>query len=92
MDSSVRTAYWWSDGCSKQGVMSTLLIPHDDLRLGDPHLRRGLHEVSDQIPRLSMLVASADAASHRRYRLLSINVNCRSQLTFIAIAELNASI
>src|SRR5436190_23176683 len=49
----------------EQGVMSTLLIPHHDLRLGDRHVRRGIHEVLEQMPRLRALVAPADATGQQ---------------------------
>ena len=42
--------------------MSTLLIPHHDVRTGDPHVRRGIHEVLEQMPRLGALVPPADPA------------------------------
>ena len=52
------TAQPWDDcvcpiesGRDEQGVMSTLLIAHHDLRLGDLHLGRGIHEVLKQMPR-----------------------------------------
>src|SRR5208282_3321204 len=94
------TAQPWDDrvcpiesGRDEQGVMSTLLIAHHDLRLGDLHLGGGIHEILKQMPRLGVLVALADAtgqqavhtAGHQR------QVNWRSKLTFIATAELNAS-
>ena len=71
--------------------MSTLLVPHHDLRLPDRHVRRGVDEVTEQMPRLGCLVAVADAAASMRYKLLAISVSCRSQLTFIATAEDKAS-
>ena len=71
--------------------MGTLLIPHYDLRLGHLHLGRGIHEVLEQMPRLGVFVAPAMWLASKRYRLLAISVNCRSQLTFIATAELKAS-
>src|SRR5690349_1625678 len=47
-------------GRDGQGVMSTLLIPHHDVRRGDRHVLRGIHEVLEQMPRLRTLVAPAD--------------------------------
>jgi hypothetical protein len=71
--------------------MGTLLIPHHDVRLGHLHLGRGIHEVLEQMPRLGLFVAPADAAGQQAVQALAISVNCRSQLTFIATAELKAS-
>ena len=48
-------------GRDEQGVMSTLLIAHHDLRLGDPHVGSRIHEISKQMPGLGVLVALANA-------------------------------
>ena len=45
--------------------MGTLLIPHHDVRLGHLHLGRGIHEVLEQMPRLGLFVAPADAAGQQ---------------------------
>ncbi len=45
--------------------MSTLLIAHHDLRLGDLHLGGGIHEILKQMPRLGVLVALADATGQQ---------------------------
>ena len=52
-------------GRDEQGVMSTLLIAHHDLRLGDLHLGGGIHEILKQMPRLGVLVALADATGQQ---------------------------
>ena len=49
-------------GRDEQGVMSTLLKTHHDIRLGDCYPGRGIDEVLKQMPRLGVLVAMADAA------------------------------
>jgi hypothetical protein len=37
-------------GRDEQGVMSTLLKAHHNLRLGDLHLGGGIHEILKQMP------------------------------------------
>ena len=46
-------------GRDEQGVMGTLLIPHEDFRLGQRHLGRGIHEVLEQMPRLGRYLSTA---------------------------------
>ena len=40
----------FESGHDEQGVMSTLLIAHHDLRLGDLHLGGGIHEILLTLP------------------------------------------
>ena len=42
------------------GVVGTLLVADDDLRLADSRLSGRIHEVSEQMSRLGLLVASSD--------------------------------
>jgi hypothetical protein len=44
----------------EQGVVGTLLVADDDLRLADSRLSGRIHEVSEQMSRLGLLVASSD--------------------------------
>src|SRR5208282_5761945 len=64
-------------GRDEQGVMGTLLIPHHDVRLGHLHLGRGIHEVLEQMPRLGLFVAPADAAGQQEGQLLMTQVGDR---------------
>ena len=78
------TAQPWDDrlcplesGRDEQGVMSTLLIAHHDLRLGDLNLGGGIHEVLKQMPRrekarrlISTVREGKEPQLHARKRLI----------------------
>src|SRR5208337_5175443 len=49
-------------GGDQQRIVGTLLEPHYDLFVRDLHTGRGVDEVAEQMPRLSDLVAVAEAA------------------------------
>jgi hypothetical protein len=44
-------------GCDEQGVMGTLLIPHEDLRFLRRHLGRGIYS-KDRIARATFSITS----------------------------------
>ena len=84
-------------GRDEQGVMGTLLIPHDDLRLGERHLGRGIHEVLEQMSRLGMFVAPADppgqqavqAAGHQGQLQVAIDLHRHRRAQRVHVKEVD---
>src|SRR5271157_1180585 len=98
------TAQPWDDrvcffesGRDEQGVMSTLLIGHHDLRLGDLHLGGGIHEILKQMPRLGVLVALADAtgqqavqaAGHQRQLEVAVDIHRDGRAQRVHVKEVD---
>src|SRR5271157_1804452 len=84
-------------GRDEQGVMSTLLIAHHDLRLSDLHLGRGIHEVLKQMPRLGVLVALADAigqqavqaTGHQRQLQVAVDLHRHGRAQRVHVKEVD---